>query len=33
VIDISQSNGSHETIVLDHQWQAYSLASGGHFFS
>jgi autotransporter-associated beta strand protein len=33
VIDISQSNGSHETIVLDHQWQAYSQASGGHFFS
>ncbi|WBL79302.1 hypothetical protein I3J27_02420 [Bradyrhizobium xenonodulans] len=33
VIDISQSNGSHETIVLDHQWQAYSLASSGHFFS
>ncbi|QOZ65454.1 beta strand repeat-containing protein [Bradyrhizobium arachidis] len=33
VIDISQSNGSHETILLDHQWQAYSLASGGHFFS
>lgn len=33
VIDISQSNGSHGTIVLDHQWQAYSLASGGHFFS
>lgn len=33
VIDISQSNGSHETIVLDHQWQAYSQASSGHFFS
>ncbi|MGV7214747.1 beta strand repeat-containing protein [Bradyrhizobium sp. UFLA05-112] len=33
VLDISQSNGSHETIVLDHQWQAYALASGGHFFS
>ncbi|MCP3379318.1 hypothetical protein NLM31_02530 [Bradyrhizobium sp. CCGUVB4N] len=33
VIDISQSNGSHETIVLDHQWQAYAQASGGHFFS
>ncbi|WP_234686059.1 beta strand repeat-containing protein [Bradyrhizobium monzae] len=33
VIDISQSNGSHETIVLDHQWQAYSQAAGGHFFS
>lgn len=33
VIDISQSNGSHETVVLDHQWQSYALASGGHFFS
>ncbi|MET4390893.1 autotransporter-associated beta strand protein [Bradyrhizobium sp. F1.4.3] len=33
VIDVSQSNGSHETIVLDHQWQAYAQASGGHFFS
>jgi autotransporter-associated beta strand protein len=33
VINVSQSNGSHETVVLDHQWQAYSLASGGHFFS
>jgi Ca2+-binding RTX toxin-like protein len=33
VLDISQSNGSHETVVLDHQWQAYAQASGGHFFS
>ncbi len=36
-IDITQSNGSHETIVLDHQWEAYAQASGshlpgGHFF-
>jgi hypothetical protein len=24
-------NGSHETIVLDHQWQAYAQATNGHF--
>lgn len=30
VLDISQANGSHETIVLDHQWQAYAKAAGSH---
>jgi len=29
VVDISQSNGSHETIELDQQWHAYQ-AAGGH---
>jgi hypothetical protein len=33
VLDVSQSNGSHETIVLDHQWQAFATASNGHFFT
>jgi autotransporter-associated beta strand protein len=31
VLDISQANGSHETIVLDQQWQAYATATNGHF--
>jgi autotransporter-associated beta strand protein len=31
VLDINQGNGSHETIVLDHQWQAYAQATNGHF--
>jgi hypothetical protein len=31
VLDISQTNGSHETIVLDHQWAAFNQASNGHF--
>ena len=30
VLDISQANGSHESIVLDQQWHAYVAASGGH---
>ncbi|MBR0697046.1 calcium-binding protein [Bradyrhizobium lablabi] len=29
VLDISQNNGSHETIVLDQQWQAYAHATNG----
>ena len=31
VVDISQANGSHETLVLDQQWQAYATATNGHF--
>jgi len=32
LLDIGQSNSSHETIVLDHQWHAYSTAANGHPF-
>ncbi|HSS86120.1 MAG TPA: autotransporter-associated beta strand repeat-containing protein, partial [Reyranella sp.] len=32
-LDISQGNGSHETIVLDHQWQAYAAATHGYLLS
>jgi len=31
VLEISQANGSHETIVLDQQWQAYAATTNGHF--
>jgi len=30
VLDISQANGSHESIVLDQQWHAFAAASAGH---
>jgi len=30
VLDISQSNGSHETIEVDQQWHAYQAATAGH---
>ena len=34
VVDISQPNGSHESIVLDQQWHAYAAAAaGGHFIT
>jgi autotransporter-associated beta strand protein len=32
IVDVSQTNGSHETIVLSDQWHAY-IASGGHLLA
>jgi len=30
IVDITQANGSHESIVLAQQWHAFSVAAGGH---